>query len=132
MVNPKVMRKHPPVKILSRKQIKTTIYVKSVTPYVSALKRIKKFLRDLDINASSYVVVLGMGKAVDKVLSLGCYFEQQMGKKVDVLTKSVDVVDEILTNDQEENEDEEPERDIDRETTLRKRTVSGVELRIHP
>lgn len=126
------MRKHPPVKILSRKQIKTTIYVKSVTPYVSALKRIKKFLRDLDINASSYVVVLGMGKAVDKVLSLGCYFEQQMGKKVDVLTKSVDVVDEILTNDQEENEDEEPERDIDRETTLRKRTVSGVELRIHP
>lgn len=126
------MRKHPPVKILSRKQIKTTIYVKSVTPYVSALKRIKKFLRDLDLNASSYVVVLGMGKAVDKVLSLGCYFEQQMGKKVDVLTKSVDVVDEILTNDQEENEDEEPQRDVDKETTLRKRTVSGVELRIHP
>lgn len=89
------------------------------------------------MNASSYVVVLGMGKAVDKVLSLGCYFEQQMGKKIDVLTKSIDVVDEILANDQEANEDneeddEEPEREIDRETTLRKRTVSGVEIRIHP
>lgn len=130
MVGTKLIRKHPSIKVLSRKQLKTTIYVKSNTPYISALKRIKKFLRDLDKNGASYVVVLGMAKATEKVLSLGCHFEQQLGKKVDVLTKSVEVIDEVAT---EENDlEDDPVEDRDRETLLKKRPVSGVELRIYP
>ncbi|QLQ81518.1 hypothetical protein HG537_0F02790 [Torulaspora globosa] len=128
MVHSKVLRKLPSVKVLSRKQIKTTMYVKSNTPYISALKRIKKFLRDLDQNGASYVVVLGMGKAIEKTLSLGCHFEQQLGKKVEVLTKTVELVDEVVA----ECDETDDLRDIDRETCLKKRCVSGVELRVYP
>lgn len=124
----KLLRKLPTVKTLSRKQIKTTIYVKTSTPYISALKRIKKFLRDLPKSGSTYVVVLGMGKAIEKTLSLGCHFEQQLGKKVDVLTKSVELLDEVSVDDG----DEDFIKDVDRETVLKKRTISGIELRIYP
>lgn len=124
----KLLRKLPTVKTLSRKQIKTTIYVKTSTPYISALKRIKKFLRDLPKSGSTYVVVLGMGKAIEKTLSLGCHFEQQLGKKVDVLTKSVELLDEVSLDD----EDGDSIKDVDRETMLKKRTISGIELRIYP
>lgn len=123
----KVVRKLPSVKVVNRRQIKTTMYVKSSTPYISALKRIKKFLRDLPRNGGSYVAVLGMGKAIEKTLSLGCHFEQQLGKRVDVLTKSIEVVDEVAEDASEDVDI----RDIDRETTLEKRTVSGVELRVY-
>lgn len=124
----KLLRKLPTVKTLSRKQIKTTIYVKTSTPYISALKRIKKFLRDLPKSGSTCVVVLGMGKAIEKTLSLGCHFEQQLGKKVDVLTKSVELLDEVSLDD----EDGDSIKDVDRETMLKKRTISGIELRIYP
>lgn len=123
----KLLRKLPTVKTLSRKQIKTTIYVKTSTPYISALKRIKKFLRDLPKSGSTYVVVLGMGKAIEKTLSFGCHFEQ-LGKKVDVLTKSVELLDEVSLDD----EDGDSIKDVDRETMLKKRTISGIELRIYP
>ncbi|QLL30877.1 hypothetical protein HG536_0A06920 [Torulaspora globosa] len=131
MVHAKLIRKLPSVKVLTRKQIKTTMYVKSNTPYISALKRIKKFLRDLEKNGASYVVVLGMGKATEKTLSLGCHFEQQLGKKVEVLTRTVELVDEVSAESEESIENEDL-RDIDRETTLKKRCVSGVELRVYP
>lgn len=131
MVQAKLVRKLPSVKVLSSKQIKTTIYVKSNTPYISALKRIKRFLRDLEKNGASHVVVLGMGRAIEKTLSLGCHFEQQLGKKVEVLTKTVELVDEVAAESDESIESEDL-RDADRETTLKKRSVSGVELRVYP
>lgn len=127
----RVVRKLPSMKVLSRKQIKTTMYVKSSTPYISALKRIKKFLGDLQKNGASYVVVLGMGKAIEKTLSLGCHFEQQLGHRVETLTKSVELVDEVLT-DREMAVPHDSGEDTDRETMLKKRTVSGVELRVYP
>lgn len=131
MVESKLVRKLPSVKVLSRKQIKATLYVKSSTPYISALKRIKKFLKDLHRSGATYVVVLGMGKAIEKTLSLGCHFEQQLGRKVDVLTKSVELLDEVAVEDEDEDSAE-PIQDVDRETVLKKRTISGIELRIYP
>lgn len=73
-------------------------------------------------------MVLGMGKAIEKTLSLGCHFEQQLGKKVDVLTKSVELLDEVSVDDG----DGDSIKDVDRETVLKKRTISGIELRIYP
>lgn len=128
----KVVRKLPTVKTLSRKQIKTTVYVKTSTPYISALKRIRKFLADLPKSGSSYVVVLGMGKATEKTLSLGCHFEQQLGKRVDVLTKSVELLDEVALEAEDEEDKEDISQDRDRETVLKKRTISGIELRVFP
>ncbi|SCU87237.1 LAME_0D09296g1_1 [Lachancea meyersii CBS 8951] len=131
MENQKILVKHPSVKVLSHKQIKTTIYLKSKTPYISALKRVTKFMTQLQRQGAEYVTVLGMGKAVEKTLSIACHFQEEKGKKVVVLTQSVALLDEILAD---ENDDENVEdiEDEDRETVLRKRTVSGVEVRIYP
>lgn len=70
----KRVRKHPSLKTLTHKQIHTTVFVKSATPYVSALKRINKFLDGVHKHGSSYVVVLGMGKAVEKNAGIGLPF----------------------------------------------------------
>ncbi|CUS23930.1 LAQU0S12e03224g1_1 [Lachancea quebecensis] len=129
----KLIAKRPSLKLLSHKQIKTTLYIKSQTPYVSALKRINKLMSQLQRHGAKYVTVLGMGKASEKTLAVACHFQEEKGKKVEVLTQSVDVLDEILKCDsvtqsiEEHNSDAE---DVDREVELQKRTVSGVEVRI--
>lgn len=121
----KLIKKHPSVKSISRKQIHSTLYLKSKTPYVSALKRINKFLTNINKTGSTYVTILGMGKAVEKALSLACHFQDQLQKKVDILTKSIDVMDELSHGD----DDEDPS---DADSELKKRTVSGIEIRIYP
>ncbi|CAR25889.1 ZYRO0A10450p [Zygosaccharomyces rouxii] len=120
----KLIKKHPTVKSISHKQVHSTLYLKSKTPYVSALKRINKFLANVNRTGSTYVIVLGMGKAVEKALSLACHFQDQLQKRVEILTKSVDVMDELS------NDDDDDPPDVD--TELRKRTISGVEIRIYP
>ncbi|CEP61987.1 ribonuclease P/MRP protein subunit POP7 LALA0_S04e05160g [Lachancea lanzarotensis] len=131
--NGRIIAKHPSVKILSHKQIKTTIYVKSTTPYISAVKRVNKFLSQLQRHGAQYVTVLGMGKAVEKTLSVGCHFQEEKGKKVVVLTQTIPLVDEILAEQAgDEGESAEDIEDADLETVLRKRTASGVEVRIYP
>ncbi|GAV46864.1 hypothetical protein ZYGR_0A04620 [Zygosaccharomyces rouxii] len=120
----KLIKKHPTVKYISHKQVHSTLYLKSKTPYVSALKRINKFLANVNRTGSTYVIVLGMGKAVEKALSLACHFQDQLQKRVEILTKSVDVMDELS------NDDDDDPSDVD--TELRKRTISGVEIRIYP
>ncbi|GAV51891.1 hypothetical protein ZYGR_0AF03620 [Zygosaccharomyces rouxii] len=120
----KLIKKHPTVKSISHKQVHSTIYLKSKTPYVSALKRINKFLTNVKRTGSTYVTVLGMGRAVEKALSLACHFQDHSQKRVEILTKSIDVMDELINQD-----DEDPS---DADTELQKRTVSGVEIRIYP
>ncbi|QLG74965.1 hypothetical protein HG535_0H02920 [Zygotorulaspora mrakii] len=129
----KLVRKHPTVKAFSRREIKSHIYIKSVTPYVSALKRIKKVLTELDKSSATFVAVLGMGKAVEKTLSLGCHFEEQMGKRIEVLTKTIEVLDEVteVDSDTASGNQELQEENEDLETILKKRTLSGVEVRIY-
>lgn len=127
----KLVSKHPSIKTLSHQKIKTTIYVKSKTPYVSALKRINKFMSQLPRHGSEYVTVMGMGKAVEKTLSLGCYFQDTKGRKVEIITKSIEVLDEVVVNDGDQEDEQNILHEEDLETTLRKRLVSGVELRIY-
>ncbi|SCU84728.1 LADA_0D03444g1_1 [Lachancea dasiensis] len=131
MSNQRILTKHPSVKLLSHKQIKTTIYIKSQTPFVSALKRVNKFLGRLQRHGAEYVSIMGMGKAVEKTLSIACHYQEEKGKKVEVITQSIAVLDEVVKNG---DTTEEPEGidDEDKETSLRKRTVTGVEIRIYP
>ncbi|EDO14478.1 hypothetical protein Kpol_242p1 [Vanderwaltozyma polyspora DSM 70294] len=136
----RLIRKCPSIKTMAHKEIKTTIYVKSITPYVSALKRITKCLETLDKHGATYVKVLGMGKAIEKTLSLGCHFQENKNRKVDIFTKSIPVLDEVEVEDEDEakdkdkdeNKDGNEEQDSDRETIMKKRTVPGIELHIYP
>lgn len=133
MAEQKLVVKHPSLKVLSQKQIKTTMYVKSKTPYISALKHINKLLGQLQRHGAEYVTVLGMGKASEKTLAVACYFQEEKGKKTEVLTQSVEVLDELTKGTSEECEDSEEDiQDEDKELVLRKRTISGVEVRIFP
>lgn len=120
----KLIKKHPTIKPISHKQTHSTIYLKSKTPYVSALKRINKFLTNVNKTGSTYVTVLGMGKAVEKALCLACHFQDQSLKRVETLTKSINVMDELSKQDDEDSSDADAE--------LHKRTISGVEIRIYP
>lgn len=132
--NAKLIKKRPTIKTLSHKKIKTTIYIKSQTPYVSGLKRTKKFLADLSKHGAKYATLLGMGKAVEKTLALGTYFSQEKGHKIEILTRTVKVIDELKSMDSQEDGAEEDESvdDEDVETFLKRRTLSGVEIRIYP
>ncbi|KAK5778696.1 ribonuclease P/MRP protein subunit POP7 PWA37_000028 [Arxiozyma heterogenica] len=134
LMDTKLIRKRPTLKTLSHKKIKTTIYIKSTTPYISALKRIKKFLSELQKHGAKYVTLLGMGKAVEKTLALGSYFSQEKGQKVQVMTRTIKVIDELkdISETQESVNEEEETDENDEETFLKRRTLSGVEVRIFP
>ena len=130
----KLIRKRSTIKTLSHKKIKTTIYIKSSTPYISGLKRTKKFLSELQRHGAKYVTLLGMGKAVEKTLALGSYFSQEKGHKVHVMTKTIKVIDELkdVSETQEIVDEEEDMDEEDEETFLKRRTLSGVEVRVYP
>lgn len=134
LTNTKLIRKRPTLKTLSHKKIKTTIYIKSNTPYISGLKRTKKFLSELQRHGAKYVTLLGMGKAVEKTLALGSYFSQEKGHKVHVMTKTIKVIDELknISETQETLNEEEDIDEEDEETFLKRRTLSGIEVRIFP
>lgn len=133
----KLIKKRPSLKTLNNKQIKSTIFIKSQTPYLSALKRTKKMLTKLP-QGQQHVTLYAMGKAVTKSLSLACYF-QQHSYRVGIYTKTIEVIDEILNEDEEEQLKQEQktsnvECDIDMDdvdTELKLRKLSGVEIRIH-
>ncbi|AET40939.1 ribonuclease P/MRP protein subunit POP7 Ecym_7087 [Eremothecium cymbalariae DBVPG len=128
----KLVRKRPTVKTLNHKKLKNVLYVKSKTPYVSALKRINKWLERLQTQKQSsdkYITLLGMGKAIEKTLSIACHFQEIKKCKVGIKTISTEVVDEIAEDDEE---DDEGIKDEDRENKLQIRKLSGVEIKIHP
>ncbi|CCD24243.1 ribonuclease P/MRP protein subunit POP7 NDAI_0C05840 [Naumovozyma dairenensis CBS 421] len=128
----KLIRKRPTIKTLSHKTIKSTIYVKSSSPYISVVKRVHKFIEQLNkTGRSPYVRLMGIGKAVEKTLSIACHFQEEKGRRVDVKTISVDVIDELQYQEDHEEQEEEIENDEDRETVLKKRSVSGVEVKIY-
>ncbi|CAH00150.1 ribonuclease P/MRP protein subunit POP7 [Kluyveromyces lactis] len=124
-------RKLPTVKTFSHDKIKTTIYVKSSSPYISVVKRTNRFLSNLHRRKSEYITLLGMGKAVFKTLSVAAHFNTMGDYKVDILTKTLDVLDEVFADDGKDEDGNEVSTE-DRETELTKRTLSGVEVRISP
>ncbi|WLF80212.1 hypothetical protein PVL30_003988 [Lodderomyces elongisporus] len=158
--------KHSPVqKLQNETEFNSTILIKSSTPFISALKRIQKQLNKFSKSAATstsskkyqndqykklqYIKVRGMGKCLEKTLKLALKF-QELNYRVDIVTGSIEVIDEFekLENEDEEEDEEEEKMDVDvdvdvgketmqeddvfddEERIYRKRMVSTVEVRI--
>jgi ribonuclease P/MRP protein subunit POP7 len=113
--------RHNPQKAFKYSDLETTIHIKSNTPYISAVKRTLKLLKNLSKKQPKvkYITLLGMGAAIQKTLSVGLHFQEEEGAKVEVMTKSVEVLDEF------EYEDE------DNENSYSKRKVTAVEVHVY-
>ncbi|KAG5929277.1 hypothetical protein E4U42_006411 [Claviceps africana] len=130
---------------LSSSSKSPTIYMSSKTPFISAVRRVRKLLtRSLrcppapksaslqsrvaalqrstntpaaDAGARPLVVtVVGTGKAIEKTLSLASWFEQQGDCDVALRTKTVRTVDDIVLQHGDDVEES------------RVRNVSGLEV----
>ncbi|KAG7726518.1 hypothetical protein KL933_003449 [Ogataea haglerorum] len=121
--------KHAPPLRYSYNDSRTVVHIKSSTPFMSAAKRILKNIDYFDHKYTkkgkpipnqnklvSYIVVRGMGKAISKVTNLALYFDHELGYKVEVFTKTVEVLDEL----QSANDDD----------VYQRRKVSCLELHI--
>ncbi|RNJ59968.1 hypothetical protein D7B24_000685 [Verticillium nonalfalfae] len=112
------------------------IYVSSSTPFMSVVKRVRKQLdRSLQDRAPSTkklslaqrvnllnrdtstvgesnceVLVLGTGKAIEKTLSVASWFEQQPDCQVQVRTRTVATVDDVVMEGDEFGGDESRKR----------------------
>ncbi|OBA19374.1 hypothetical protein METBIDRAFT_33545 [Metschnikowia bicuspidata var. bicuspidata NRRL YB-4993] len=133
-----MIRNSPNTRILLKTEIQTTIFVKSSTPYVSALKRVDRLLEKFDRLPTNYkqfqqgeykkvrsLSVKAMGSAMEKAVSIGLHFKENMGYQVDFFTGTVEVVDELKTTEIPNTRD-----DSEDETELRGRNVSCVQVTI--
>ncbi|CAI6096633.1 unnamed protein product [Clonostachys chloroleuca] len=120
-------RRQPPASSNSR-----IIYVSPSTPFMSAVKRVQKQLnaglrtqtaahknaslgsriRQLERDSASSgekgsatVAVMGTGRAIEKTLSLASWFEQAGDYEVEMRTKTIGTVDDIVAED-DDGEDE--------------------------
>ncbi|KAK2771926.1 hypothetical protein CKAH01_14137 [Colletotrichum kahawae] len=99
------------------------IYVSSSTPLMAVVSRVRKQLdralkgnvpstkgmslpqrvdllhRDGGTKAEGEAVVLGTGKAVEKVLSVAAWFEEQGDCVVEIRTRTVGTVDDVVVED---------------------------------
>lgn len=69
-----------------------------------------------------YITVKGMGKTIETTLGLANKFQNEFNYKVDVLTGTVEVLDEFIPHESNDIESDEP--------IFQKRNVSYIELRI--
>lgn len=137
--------KHSPNTTLRLKVENETVFlVKSSTPHVSALKRINKMLDKFDKAANPglkhqrgeykkvrYITVKGLGRAIEKTLSLALVFQTRLNYKVDILTSTVEVMDEIrVKNDVSNTKDDDSDDDDEDATSFKVRSASCVEARI--
>ena len=125
--------KHSPNNEIQTLVERETCYlVKSGTPFISAVKRIMQILSKFDksqikhrrfqggeYKKVKYITAKGMGKAIEKALSIGIKFEE-LEYKVEYLTGSVEVLDEYKEDSEEEEEG----------SIYEKRMVSYIEARI--
>lgn len=132
--------KHSPNTVpLLKIENETTFLVKSSTPYISALKRIQKILakfdksvlpnkkyQNVDYKKVKYITVKGMGKAIENTLSIALKFQDELNYKVDILTGSIEVLDEFLIGPNGDDSDNE----YNDENIFKKRMVSYIETRI--
>ncbi|KAL6826251.1 Rpp20 subunit of nuclear RNase MRP and P domain-containing protein [Trichoderma camerunense] len=115
---------------LTRRQLPASsktpvIYVSSNSPFMSVVKRARKFLdKDLRSNTSAaknvslharvealkrgngsgtargaVVTVMGTGKAIEKTLNVASWFQQQGDCVVEIKTRTVGTVDDVVTGD---------------------------------
>ncbi|CAK9441049.1 uncharacterized protein LODBEIA_P49180 [Lodderomyces beijingensis] len=126
--------KHSPnVKLQTETQFASAFYVKSSTPYISAIKKITKQLNKFSKTTGvkkynndqykkiQYITVKGMGRTIERTLKIAMRF-QDLDYRVDILTGSVQVLDEF--------EIDACAKDGDEEREYRKRMVSSIEARI--
>jgi ribonuclease P/MRP protein subunit POP7 len=142
--------KHAPLRPYVHTELDSTIYVKSTTPFISAVKRIEKMINKFDeipnkrgklvrrgnINKDiNYILVKGMGKSINKVLNIGLHFKYEEKFNVDIFTKSVGVLDEIVEDDNDNDDnDNDGDGDIDDHDdlcSLKKRNVGAIEVKIY-
>ncbi|KAI5970476.1 hypothetical protein CANMA_000385, partial [Candida margitis] len=71
----------------------------------------------------------GMGRTIEKTLKLAMHFQSQ-GYKVDILTGSVQVLDEFEKRVESFNPDAILAAEMDYETEYKKRMVSSVEAKV--
>lgn len=113
--------RHNPQHNFKHSDLDTCIHIKANASYVAAVKRVSKLLRNLTKKQPKvqYITLMGMGAAIQKALAVGLHFQTEEGSKVDVLTKSVEVLDEFEFKDE------------DNENSYVKRSVTAVEVHIY-
>ncbi|KAG7811005.1 hypothetical protein KL921_002633 [Ogataea angusta] len=129
MQNYKLIKHAPPLKY-SYNDSRTVVHIKSSTPFMSAVKRVRKNIDYYDHKYTkkgkpipnqnksvSYVIVRGMGKAIGKVTNLALHFDHELGYKVDVFTKTIEVLDELQS--------------VNDDNIYQRRKVSCMELHVH-
>ncbi|KAJ4857013.1 rpp20 subunit of nuclear RNase MRP and P domain-containing protein [Trichoderma breve] len=86
---------------LTRRQLPASsktpvIYVSSNSPFMSVVKRARKFL---DKDLRTVVTVMGTGKAIEKTLNVASWFQQQGDCVVEIKTRTIGTVDDVVTGD---------------------------------
>lgn len=117
----------------SNRKVDTLLRMKSTTPFVSALKRIERMLANLEPmtnrkghqatrppNGVTHVTVEGMGRCISRLMDVCTQFEGK-GHRVELFTRSVEVLDEYQDVQDEAAED-----------ILRKRRVGCLVAHIYP
>ncbi|KAG5987501.1 hypothetical protein E4U43_005038 [Claviceps pusilla] len=127
---------------LSSSSKSPTIYMSSKTPFLSAVRRVRKLLtRSLRCSPAPKhaslqsrvaalkrstntaagdgsdarplaVTVMGTGKAIEKTLSLASWFEQQGDCEVSLRTRTIKTVDDIVLRDGDDGEGESRVRNV--------------------
>ncbi|KAG5358805.1 Ribonucleases P/MRP protein subunit POP7 [Yarrowia sp. E02] len=124
--------KHAPIKLVG-KSSQDCFYVSSKMPFVSALKKVTKLLKPSRKQPKrQYIKMMGMGKCVDKTVSLGLRFQQE-GYKVEIYTGQTTLFDEIKVSEQSEEkmDVDGDESDSDEEVVKQQRVISTIEVRVY-
>ncbi|KAG5358435.1 Ribonucleases P/MRP protein subunit POP7 [Yarrowia sp. B02] len=120
--------KHAPIKLVG-KTSQDCFYVSSKMPFVSALKKVTKLLKPSRQQPNrQFVRMMGMGKCVDKTLSLGLRFQQE-GYRVGIYTGETTLFDEIKVHSEEKMDLD--ESDSDEEIVKQQRVISTIEVRVY-
>lgn len=124
---PGTIIKHAPIKLVGQSS-QDCFYVSSKMAFVSALKKVTKLLKpDRKQPKRKYIKMLGMGKCVDKTISLGLRFIQE-GYRVEVYTSQTTLFDEIKVESEEKMDLD--ESDSDEEVVKQVRVISTVEVKV--
>ena len=127
--------KHAPIKLVG-KSSQDCFYVSSKMAFVSALKKVTKLLKPSRKQPKrQYIRMMGMGKCVDKTISLGLRFQTE-GYKVEIFTGQTTLFDEIKVSQEKTEEkmevdgDDESDSD-DEEIVKQQRVISTIEVRVY-
>ncbi|KAI9779827.1 MAG: hypothetical protein M1839_007140 [Geoglossum umbratile] len=101
---------HPPIASPnSGRGTQKVVYISSNTPFISAVKRVRKLLKGIDKRDISNdrvgkkgkveaeeVILKATAKAIERALNLAIFFQGQQDCRVQIKTGSVGVVDDIV------------------------------------